>query len=163
MKDRKFTFVTAILLLLLIAAVANLFFVNHIYNQSVTSVTSGTTGNSIYQNQPLVSPPALPRTSDAYFDWNASLSIDQSAAGGYDLVVAVTARQTEAPAPADSVEIDIRRAGADGVEITPEIKQDSVGKYIAHADFPANGEWEVRVRIHRFLQTMEFTKKFTVK
>ncbi|MEZ0226612.1 MAG: FixH family protein [Alphaproteobacteria bacterium] len=165
MSNRKFSLVTAILLLLLIAATANMFIVYHAFNRSLEEQTSPSeTGTHMpfYSNQPLDTGPAVATgKQSAYFDWNGDLTLAKSPAGGYDIVVMVTIRRTETPVPADSVEMDASRPGEAG--ITPELKQLAPGKYVAHVDFPETGEWEIRLRIHRGLQTIEFAKKFTIQ
>ena len=44
--------------------------------------------------------------------------------------------------------------------LKPDLQTAGIGKFVAHIDLPSTGAWMVNVRIHRDLQTLEFTKRF---
>lgn len=160
MKTRKITAVMVILLLLLAAAVANFFFVNRLYDQTMAEIEARESGQAPDEYGRRSAARDVPRRGSGHnLTWGGNLQIEPRN-GGYDLIA--TAVSDGRPLPLEAVTIDARRAGQEKAEMTPALQKDDQGRFVAHVDL-APGEWEVRVRMHRPLQTFEFTRRFTAK
>lgn len=168
MANRKFSVVTFILLLLLAAAAVNLFFVNHAYRQSMEPVPSPDEASPANATTPdgfpiRHAPNLVMLPPNAMRSWHGDVTMIKSPAGGYDLIVQAIGPKSGEAVPATSVEVDIRRPGNKAAQLTPKLEMQDTGKFVAHIDLPGPGSWEVRTRIHRGLQTMEFAEKFELK
>lgn len=164
MSKRRFTPVTAILLLLLIAAIANTYYVFHAYDGAMNSIDKPVGLTPAGQPAEPATARVLPGATaiDLVPNWHGEAALVKAPGGGYDVVVDALSNGVNANLPATSVEADIRRPGDKAATANPEFKMTSVGKFTAHVDL-GSGTWEVRVRIHRGLQTLEFAEKFDLK
>ena len=166
MSKHNFSFVTALLLLLLIAAIMNLLFIYHAFNEDSAPASPGgapvlARQSSVPGSEPRSAPPSGSPVSFAP-SWRGDAVMVKSPQGGYDLVVEALGNGGDA-LPSTAAEVDIRRPGAAAAEQSPSLEMVSVGKFVAHVDLPESGTWEVRIRIHRGLQTLEFAEKFDLK
>ena len=161
MHNRKFRLVTAILLLL-IAAVVNIFFIYHAYDGAGQEPVQPAVNAP--RPREVSSPPPAHSTVKAFLDirWYSDIVISRSRNGEYELSVLAYARGSRNPFPLDSVEVDVRRPGEDA-GMTPKLESPSPGVFTGRIDFPSQGTWEVRVRMHHGLQTLEFAKKFEIE
>lgn len=170
MSKRRFRIVTALLLLLLIAAIANYFFVYHAYNDAVKALPltaqqapaapiDVTVANAPHHHEPSFVSGVQPIGPG----WYGELYLSKASQGGYDIVVDAYASGSRTKTDVEAVEIDVRQPGAASAQLTPAITRKETGEFTAHADFPSNGTWEVRVRMHRGNQTLEFGEKFDLK
>jgi hypothetical protein len=165
MKTRKRTAVIVILLVLLAGALGNLFLIDHVYRNAVKAIekheeiaratAAGTLPGSI-------SGPGLARSGSGPA-WYGDVRLARTPAGGYDLVAYAIDGPAGGLVALESAEIEAKKPGDGKGAITPELKKDAEGRFAAHVDFPEKGAWELRVRLHRPLQTFEFTRRITVE
>lgn len=164
MRNRKFSLVTAILLLLLAAAVINIFFIYRAYNRTeqepAPEAPVSETARS-HRSSPSSAPPRSFPGMFVSISWYADVTISRSGTGKYELYVLAYERGSRRPFPIDSVEVYVRRPGEEK-GFTPALKSSSAGKFIGPIDFPSGGSWEVHLRMHRGLQTLDVTKKFEI-
>lgn len=162
MRNRKFSLVTAILLLLLIAAIANTYIIFHADDSAIdASAKPDTIPSGVSRHgAPAGSFSATaPPWEFIAFSWYGDVTLVRLKDGRYELEAQAYQRGGRSPFQIDSVEIDIRRPGSDG-GFSPKLDPAAVGKFTGRVDFPASGTWEVRVRMHQGVQTLEFGKKF---
>ena len=164
MSKRRFTPVTAILLLLLLAAIVNTYFVFHVDRGMVKPMEKPVPLTAAGQPAEPADARTLPGATayDLVPNWHGEVSLVKAPGGGYDAIIEGLSNGVNANIPVTSVEADIRRPGDNTPVPTPEFKMTSVGKFEAHVNLAA-GTWEVRVHIHRGLQTLEFAEKFDLK
>jgi hypothetical protein len=167
MSKRKFSLVTAILLLLLVGAIMNNIFLYHAYNDTMKEAVQ-------QAQQPVTaSGPAGPgysRTPTGGMGfrqipgpaWYADVYLSKTGSGEYDIVVEAFVRGSRTLTSVDTVELDVRKAGEPD-QTVPAAAQMKDGKYVAHVAFPSEGAWEVRIRMHRGNETLEFAEKFDLK
>lgn len=160
MSNRKFRLVTFILLLLLVAAITNTYFIFHAYRNSFDEAPPAPMPVvDVVTPPPSVVLPGATKPPREFiaFDWYGDAAITRLAAGSYELTVQAYARGSRYPFDIDSLEIDARHAGQEG-SITPKLEKVSMGNFSGRVDFPSSGTWEVRVRMHHSVRTLEFTK-----
>ena len=94
--------------------------------------------------------------------WRSGVSALKDKNGGYTVsIVAVDSVGNNIPL--NSFEADIRHPGATTPAITPLFQKDDKNNITAHVDFPSPGDWEVHVRMHRDLSTLEFSQRIEIK
>ncbi len=166
MSKHPFSFVTALLILLLIAAGMNYIFVMHAYNSSVTALKPPETkappaSVAAAEKQAKEKPAVIVRAIIP--QWYGDVRLEQTAQG-YDLVVSAFENPAKSGNPyvtAESVEADIGRQGSSDQQKLSFTK--AGGDFMAHVGALPRGTWEARIRIHRGLQTLEFAEKFDLK
>ena len=168
MSARRKPIVIILLLVFLAAVLANMFFVYHAYHAAVTAINAasppdtigdeggtgayGLHGNAASGGRSHMEPP-----------WYGDMTIEKAAQGGYDLTVFATGPGKGLPVALTSFEVDVRRPDAEGSGLKLQFSDAENEKHAAHVDFPEKGDWEIRVRLHRDLQTFEFTRRFTAE
>jgi hypothetical protein len=164
MSKRRFSIVTAILLLLLAAAIVNNFFIYRAYKDSFAPSERQEQGNNVTPGAAPTGRPQLTNAGQAIMP-RVFGELYLSPIGGheYDIIVESFGRGTHILVPVDAIELDIRRPGATGGEMTPAANVVTPGKYSAHVTLPSAGTWEVRARLHRGNETVEFAEKFELK
>ncbi|TAL38904.1 MAG: hypothetical protein EPN97_03250 [Alphaproteobacteria bacterium] len=164
MSNRKFRLVTFILLLLLIAAITNTYFIFHAYQNTFDEAPPAPKPavDAVNSPPPVVLPGATkPPREFIAFDWYGDAAVTRLEGGSYELTAQAYTRGSRRPFDIDSLEIDARHVGQGG-SITPKLEKVSMGNFSGRVDFPSSGTWEVRVRMHHSVRTLEFTKIFEI-
>jgi hypothetical protein len=163
MSNRKFRLVTFILLLLLMAAITNTYFIFHAYKPTFDAPPAPKPPLNTAGPYPTpIDPPATrPPWEPLAFDWYGDAAITRLAGESYELTVQAYTRGSRRPYAIDSLEIEARPVGREG-SVAPKLEKISAGNYSGRVDFPSGGTWEVRVRMHHGVRTLEFTKKFEI-
>ena len=168
-KRNRFRIVTAILMLLLIAAIGNYFFVNQAFDVTQKSLMQAAPEprpqNPDVSGSPMHHPPMneIGGGQPVGPTWYGDMYLTPASQSSYDIVVEAFGNGSRSRVPVDTVEIDIRQPGDAAAQISPSVEKVEEGKYISHTNFPSSGTWEVRVRMHRGYQTLDFAEKFDIK
>ncbi len=168
MSARKKYVVLVILLLMLAAAIANFLFVNQAYDTSVQRLSEPPARDS-----GLVPPPAGPQAGTVTGSdiqtltykgpgWRGDVTLADSDGGSYKITIRAS-DLNDNTVPITSFEIDVRRPDSDKPILMPVFNQTGDGHFTATVQFPGKGDWEVRVRMHRELQTLEFARRFHIE
>jgi hypothetical protein len=162
MSKPKFSFVTAILLLLLVAAAVNTYFIFHAYYGAMDELEHPSAEAAPGKPNFMASGAVRDVTAtDLAPNWHGDISL-LKAPPGYDIVVDALSNDSNKRVTATAAEIDIRQPGDAAPDYTPKLSLWTVGQFKGHVDL-APGTWEIRVHIHRGFQTLEFAEKFELK
>jgi len=158
------------LLVLLAAAIANFLVVNNAYDTSLQRLTPPEDrGGTFASGAGGLSPHGAGNgTADSQTltyrgpGWRGDVTLNKMAGGSYEVTVRASDLKDKT-VNITSFEIDVRRPDSDKPILMPVFNQKGDGYFTATVQFPGNGDWEVRVVMHRDNQTLEFARRFHIQ
>ena len=165
MTEKRSKISLAVLVLLLVVAVVNFTVVHYAYNSPSLSVDGGTvrpaaSGYSTVTTAPPPAPPAftfIPRGPEL----RGEVSVEKQDSGKYDITIFARNRDGH-PVVLDGFSADVHLLSAPETKVIPVFQKAGDGKYAATVAFPEKGRWEVRVRLHRKNEVLEFYQSFDI-
>lgn len=168
MGSRKKYAVLVMLLVLLAAAIANFLVVNNAYDASLARLSAPKDDGSSAPVSGMGAAPQGAGTADSQTvsyrgpGWRGDVTLNKAPDGSYEVTVRASDIHDKTVS-ITSFEIDVRRPDSDKPILMPVFNQKGDGFFTATVQFPGDGDWEVRVRMHRDNQTLEFARRFHIK
>lgn len=172
MSAKRKYIVLVLLLVMLAASIANFIFVNRAYDTSMQRLSASSlqdNDRAAVPAHPVAGVAGKPGTSaDMQIvsykgpGWRGDVTLKEVDGGSY-LITVRASDLNDNTVPITSFEIDVRRPDSDKPMLMPVFNQTGDGHFTATVQFPGTGDWEVRVRMHRDLQTLEFARRFHIK
>jgi len=148
------------LFILMLAAGGNYFFATRVFNKQQEDLSSQQlppiSGGTTYTTGP--SPPPVPIR-----EMELRGSIDARRVEGLHYIIKLSAFGVgNQPLLLKSFSADVRLPGSDKPTLTPVFQKTAVGTYEADVTLPNAGMWEVRARMIRENESLEFYERFDI-